>query len=193
MDIIFGLTILILYFAIGTFFFYNVIICFYKNNIVYTINFLFLFLAFFFLIFVLCNYLNHFFEYGLIGLFSSLFFFAIRTRKDLQWSKNGFLSVFLDGFDTMLKLCKLKKGEQVYLSESEIVNVIVNTYQAKKNLSSNSYNKIIQLYKKYNYSTAVYKFNSFDEFVEYAIDIIMTFDEIAPYKLYCGYSLDKMK
>lgn len=80
---------------------------------------------------------------------------------------------------------RIKNGEKAKLSNRQIVNVIVNLIDAKKNLQEDDYKKVYEIYNFYNKQK---------DKMEMDLDILLTrtafivskFDEIAPVELYNG-------
>lgn len=80
---------------------------------------------------------------------------------------------------------KLKSGGHANLSISQIVNLIINLPDARKNLSVDQYNEVEKLYKKLRGCKT--KLNlDLQGYYATAIDIIVKFDDIAAYEKYSG-------
>lgn len=90
-------------------------------------------------------------------------------------------------FNSFNKINKLKNKQKASFSYSEIVGLIINLSDAKKNLSNEQFEKVYRLYKDIKKSTTKYDVD-LNGYYLLCSDIIAEFDKIAPYTLYSGAS-----
>lgn len=94
------------------------------------------------------------------------------------------MSIFSD-FQAISELKKLKKGKVASLSMSQIVCVITNMTDAKRNLSSEQYRDVYALFQEYRKCNTKLSI-TMDDYLDIAIKIIKSFDRVAPYEKYSG-------
>ena len=94
------------------------------------------------------------------------------------------MSIFSD-YRALSELKKLKKGEIANLSISQIVNIIINLLDAKKNLSQEQYKNVHMLYNEYRKCNTKLQL-TMNGYLNIAIKLIKSFDRIAPYEKYSG-------
>lgn len=94
------------------------------------------------------------------------------------------MGVFSD-FQAVSELKKLRKGRIANLSLSQIVCMITNMSDAKKNLSVEQYNGVYTLFQEYRKCNTKLTI-SMDDYMDIAVRIIRSFDKIAPYEKYSG-------
>lgn len=80
---------------------------------------------------------------------------------------------------------KIKNGENVKLSISQITGLITNMVEAKKNLEPEQFQDIYKLFTELRTCNTKMEMN-LDEYYRTAKDIIKRFDSIAPYEKYSG-------
>jgi len=80
---------------------------------------------------------------------------------------------------------KIKTGRTVMLSISQITNLIINLSDAKRNLQSDQFNLVYDLYKQMRKCKTKMAMDQ-DGYLDTAIKIIKEFDKIAPYEKYSG-------
>lgn len=90
-----------------------------------------------------------------------------------------------DNISAIVNIQKIKKGETKKLSKSQIVNAIISTMEAKKNLDPVEYEKVWNLYLEYNKEKTKIEMN-FDNYLQVSSEILVAFNEIAPWDLYCS-------
>lgn len=94
------------------------------------------------------------------------------------------MSIFSD-FQAISELKKLKKGKMASLSMSQIVCLITNMTDAKRNLPQEQYKDVYALFQEYRKCNTKLPL-TMDDYLEIAIRIIKSFDKIAPYEKYSG-------
>lgn len=94
------------------------------------------------------------------------------------------MSIFSD-FQAISELKKLKKGKTASLSMSQIVCVITNMSDAKRNLPLEQYKDVYALFQEYRKCNTKLSI-TIDGYMDIAVKIIKTFDKIAPYEKYSG-------
>ena len=80
---------------------------------------------------------------------------------------------------------KIKKGETANLSISQITNLIVNLFDARKNLTKQQYEAVYKLYNELNKCRTKHQVD-LQGYIDIAVDIIKRLDVIAPYEKFCG-------
>lgn len=90
-----------------------------------------------------------------------------------------------DNIKAIKNIQKIYQGKTIALSDSQIVNCIINLYDANKNLSASNY---VQVYQKYLYYRKRKEKlpTNLRSYYERCLVIINDFEQIAPYELYCG-------
>lgn len=94
------------------------------------------------------------------------------------------MSIFSD-FKAVSELKKLKKGKTASLSMSQIVCVITNMSDAKRNLPLEQYKDVCALFQEYRKCNIKLSI-TIDDYMDIAVRMIKTFDKIAPYEKYSG-------
>lgn len=88
-------------------------------------------------------------------------------------------------FDNIKAIKNIYQGKTVSLSDSQIVNCIINLYDANKNLSVSNYDQVHQKYLYYRKRKEKLP-TDLRSYYERCLVIINDFEQIAPYDLYCG-------
>lgn len=88
-------------------------------------------------------------------------------------------------FSIMNKIEKLKQGISVKISDSEIVSIIINLSDAKKNLDQLSYIDLYSVYKNFSKETIKVEYD-FESYKTRCKEIIESFEIVAPYEAYNG-------
>lgn len=94
------------------------------------------------------------------------------------------MSMFSD-FQAISELKKLKKGKMASLSMSQIVCLITNMSDARRNLPLEQYKDVYALFQKYRKCNTKLPI-TMDGYLDIAVRIIKSFDKIAPYEKYSG-------
>ena len=92
---------------------------------------------------------------------------------------------FFSDLSALKEVQRIKKGGTTNLSISQIVNLIINLPDAKKNLSSEDYEAVFSLYQKMRSGKTKLTLD-LEGYYSVAIDLIRKFDAIAPYEKYSG-------
>ena len=91
-------------------------------------------------------------------------------------------------FGALGKLQKLKNGQTVNMSYADVCNLIINLQDAKKNLNKKQFDEVFSLFTQLR-KTATTKYSvDLNGYYRMCEDIILRFDEIAPYEKYSGTS-----
>ncbi|MBE6806821.1 MAG: hypothetical protein E7527_02230 [Ruminococcaceae bacterium] len=80
---------------------------------------------------------------------------------------------------------KIRNGSTAKLSISQITNLLVNMMDARNNLSVQQYREVCILFERLRKDKKKIKVD-YREYLRIALGIIMEFDLIAPYELFCG-------
>lgn len=80
---------------------------------------------------------------------------------------------------------RIKHGETLPLSLSQLANIIINLPDAKMNLPVEQFNAVYALYKEFNTCTTKQPMD-FNGYCESCMKIIKRFDALAPYEKYSG-------
>lgn len=80
---------------------------------------------------------------------------------------------------------KIKNGGSAYFTVSAITNLIINLPDAQKTLDRTAFDKVFELYKKFNKCTTKLELN-YEGYLATAVDILREFDKIAPCESYLG-------
>jgi len=80
---------------------------------------------------------------------------------------------------------KIKNGGSAYFTISAITNLIINLPDAQKTLDRTVFDKVFELYKKFNKCTTKLELN-YEGYLATAVDILREFDKIAPCESYLG-------
>lgn len=83
------------------------------------------------------------------------------------------------------RIQRIKNGGSAKLSISQIVNLLINLFDANKNLSSQEFWGVYELFQSMRTRTAKEKMDM-SQYFHLSIEIIKEFDAIAPYEKYCG-------
>ena len=93
------------------------------------------------------------------------------------------------GFFSDLKAIKdvqiISEGGTAKLSMSQIVNLIINLPDANRNLSSDKYQEVLNIYNKFRKCNTKIQMDK-EQYYATCRDIIKEFDKIAPYESYSG-------
>lgn len=91
-------------------------------------------------------------------------------------------------FDTSLKIQRINNepGRIEYFTVDEIVDGLINLFEAKEKLSPQEYAYVLQFYESYKRCNRELSLDNI-AFLGLSIDIISTFDLIAPYYIFCGH------
>lgn len=92
---------------------------------------------------------------------------------------------FLQNIKATIAMQKIRVGGKGKLSESQIVNLLVNLSDAYHNLPEEQFEKVYKLYKEYNNNKQQKTMDVVSYFYS-ARKIIKSFNEIAPYQMYSG-------
>jgi len=85
----------------------------------------------------------------------------------------------------LLKMKKIRNGGTALLSKKDVSNLIINLFDAKKNLCPEDYKSVYSLYNQYQSDKSKKEMN-ISNYLEIANQIIEEFEKIAPYHLYSG-------
>jgi hypothetical protein len=96
------------------------------------------------------------------------------------------MGIFSD-FKAVRDVQKIKNGKTARLSISQIVNMIINLPDAKRNLPEKDFSTLLSLYQHMQKDVKKTRMD-YDKYVEKCLVIINTFDTIAPYEQYSGTS-----
>lgn len=80
---------------------------------------------------------------------------------------------------------KIKNGTEAELSLNQVVNLLVNLPDAKKNLSADQFKKVCKIYDELRKQTTKHLLD-LDGYYDMATNIILLFDKVAPYEKYSG-------
>jgi hypothetical protein len=89
------------------------------------------------------------------------------------------------GIKAIKAMMHLRNGGKDYLSIAQIVDMIINLYDASKNLSRQQYNDVYNMYMAHKQCKNKMLID-LDEYYNIASEIIQRFNAIAPYEKYCG-------
>lgn len=91
----------------------------------------------------------------------------------------------LSDFKAVRDLQRIKLGGTAKLSTSQITCLIVNMPDAQKNLPREQFEQVYSLYRKLRTCNTKMKVD-YAGYLELAVEIILMFDELAPYEKYSG-------
>jgi len=90
-----------------------------------------------------------------------------------------------DSIKAISDVQKIKNGRKAKLSKSQIVNLIINLQDAKKNLSAEDFKSVFEKFKQYRKETTKTEMGISD-YLDTCFDLIDSFETIAPFELYNG-------
>lgn len=91
----------------------------------------------------------------------------------------------ISSIKAMNDIQKLKSGAVVQLSIGQITGLITNMLDARKNLTTEQYYRVYDLFTKLKKCNTKIEMD-LDEYYRTCVDIIKKFDKIAPYEKYSG-------
>ncbi len=91
----------------------------------------------------------------------------------------------LFGNRIMRNVRKIYNGGTAKLSVADISNVIINLFDAKRNLTPEQFSGVHVMYKKCQEKTEMRLLDK-DAYLETALNLILEFDKAAPYEYYSG-------